>query len=81
MILVMSSSATAENKREPATDLIRVELFQSYPWKYLFIKPYIEAVVNDFNVTAPRYDPFDKMLRSDIIGVKIKVICIYAFIS
>ena len=67
MILVMSNSATAEDTKDPATDLIKVELFQSYPWKYLFIKPYIEAVVNDFNVTAPRYEPFDNMLRSDIM--------------
>ena len=37
MIVVMSNSATAENTKDPATDLIRVELFQSYPWKYLFI--------------------------------------------
>jgi len=54
MILVMSSSATAEDTKDPASDLIKVGLFQSYPWKYLFINPYIEAVVNDFNVTAPR---------------------------
>ena len=50
----MSNSATAEDTNDPVTDLIKVELFQSYPLKYLFIKPYIEAVVNDFNVTAPR---------------------------
>ena len=62
----MSNSATAEDTKDPATDLIKVGLFQSYPWKYLFINPYIEAVVSDFNVTAPRYELFDRMLRSDI---------------
>ena len=55
-----------EDTKEPATDLIKVGLFHSYPWKYLFIKPYIEAVVNDFKATAPRNEPFDRMLRSDI---------------
>ena len=47
----------------------------------MFIKPYIEAVVNDFNVTAPRYDPFDNMLRSDIMKLKNKVINLYALMS
>ena len=66
MILVISNSATAEDTKDPATDLARVGFFQLYPWKYLFIKPYIEAVVNDFNVTAPRYEPFESKERSDI---------------
>ena len=44
----------AEETNEPATDLARVGLFHSCPWKYLLINPYIDAVVNDFNVTAPR---------------------------
>ena len=51
MILVMSNLAIAEETKDPATDLIRVGLFHSYPWKYLLINPYIDAVVNDFNVT------------------------------
>ena len=63
----MSSSAMVEDTKEPASDLIKVGLFHSYPWKYLFINPYIEAVVNDFHATALRYEPFDRMLRSDII--------------
>ena len=67
MMLVMSNSATAEDTKDPAVALINVGLFQLYPWKYLLIKPYIDAVVNDFNVTAPRYEPFDNMLRSDIM--------------
>ena len=62
----------AEETRDPAIDLIKVELFHSYPWKYLLIKPYIDAVVNDFNVTAPRYAPFDRMLRSDIVLYRVK---------
>ena len=55
-----------EDTKEPASDLNKVGLFHSYPWKHLFINPYIEAVVNDFNATAQRYEPFDRMLRSDI---------------
>jgi len=64
----MNSSTTAEETKDPAIDLIKVELFQSYPWKYLFIKPYIEAVVSDFNVTAPRYELFDRMLREILLS-------------
>ena len=63
----MSNSAMVEETKDPAVALISVGLFHSYPWKYLLIKAYIEAVVNDFNVTAPRYEPFDNMLRSDIM--------------
>jgi len=69
MILVISNSAMAEETKDPATDLIRVELLKSYPWKYLLINPYIDAVVNDFNITAPRYEPFDRILRSDMYYV------------
>ena len=54
MILVMSNSATAEETKDPATDLIKVGLFKFSPWKYWFIKPYIEAVVNDFNSSKAR---------------------------
>ena len=69
MILVISNSATAEETKDPAVALINVGLLQLYPWKYLFINAYIETVVNDFNVTAPRYEPFDRMLRSDMYYV------------